>query len=100
MKRHRFDPFSLLFGAIFLSVGVSFVAGSTIGEAWHSVWPMLAVIVGVTLAAWAAAAAVHERQPPGTGAPVEASADTLPDAASHEGEDEDEDEATMHTTHS
>jgi predicted Kef-type K+ transport protein len=53
VKRHRFDPFSLVFGAIFLSVGLAFMSGSTIGEGWHGVWPMAAVIVGVTLAAWA-----------------------------------------------
>jgi hypothetical protein len=63
MRRHPFDPFSLLFGALFVSVGVSFLAGSTLGEAWRSVWPMVAVVVGVTLAAWAAASAMRQRQP-------------------------------------
>lgn len=75
MKRHRFDPFSLLFGAIFLSVGVSFVVGSTIAEAWHGVWPMIAVVVGATLAVWAATVAFGERRPrledePTTGEPT------------------------------
>lgn len=63
MKRHPFDPLSLLFGALFVSVGVSFLAGSTLAEAWRSIWPMVAVVVGVTLAAWAAVSAMHERQP-------------------------------------
>ncbi|MGZ4132394.1 MAG: hypothetical protein ACXVWF_05060 [Actinomycetota bacterium] len=63
MKRHRFDPFSLLFGAIFLSVGMSFLAGSTIAEAWHGVWPMIAVVVGATLAAWAVAASFRDLRP-------------------------------------
>jgi hypothetical protein len=63
MSRHPFDPFSLLFGALLVSVGASFVAGSTIAEAWRSVWPMIAVVVGVTLAAWAAVSAFRERTP-------------------------------------
>ena len=60
MRRHRFDPFSLLFGALFVSVGASFLAGSTLAEAWHGVGPMVAVVVGATLAAWAAATALRE----------------------------------------
>lgn len=64
MKRHGFDPFSLLFGAIFTSVGVSFLLGSTIGEARASVWPIVAVIVGATLATWAGATAFRQQQPP------------------------------------
>jgi hypothetical protein len=71
MKRHPFDPFSLLFGALFISVGVSFLAGSTLAEAWRSIWPMVAVVVGATLAAWAAVSALHEPQR----APVIAEAD-------------------------
>jgi hypothetical protein len=63
VKRHRFDPFSLLFGAIFVSVGVSFLAGSTIAEASDSVWPMTAVVLGATLAAWAVATVLRERRP-------------------------------------
>jgi hypothetical protein len=64
MRRHPFDPFSFLFGALFVSVGLSFVAGSTIAEAWRSIWPMVAIVVGITLAAWAAVSAVHQWQPP------------------------------------
>ena len=63
MKRHPFDPFSLLFGALFVSVGVSFLAGSTLAESWKSVWPMVAVVVGVTLASWAAVSATRQARP-------------------------------------
>ena len=61
MKRHRFDPFSLIVGAIFFAIGIAFVAGSTLGEAWHSVWPMFAVVVGVMLAAWAIVTTLGQR---------------------------------------
>lgn len=63
MKRHGLDPFSLLFGAIFTSVGVSFLLGSTIAEARDSVWPIVAVIVGATLAIWAGVTAFRQQQP-------------------------------------
>jgi len=63
MKRHRLDPFSLLFGALFVGVGVSFLFGSTIGDAKGAVWPLFAIIVGATLAGWAISAVVRERRP-------------------------------------
>ena len=60
MRRHRFDPFSLVFGATFLAIGTAFVAGSTIDEAWRSIWPMVTAIVGVTLVAWAVLSVLGE----------------------------------------
>jgi hypothetical protein len=63
MKRHRFDPFSLLFGAFFVAVGMSFLLGSTIMQARHSLWPVLAIAVGCTFVAWAIATVVRERAP-------------------------------------
>ena len=75
MKRHRLDPFSLLFGALFVGVGLSFLLGSTIGDAEGAVWPLIAIIVGGTFVAWAIATVVRERR-----AAVEpAEADTEPD---------------------
>jgi hypothetical protein len=53
MRRHRFDPFSLLFGSLFVAVGLSFLLGSTIVRARHSLWPVLAIAVGCTFVAWA-----------------------------------------------
>ena len=64
MRRHRMDPFSLLFGALFVGVGVSFLFGSTIGDAKGSVWPLFAIIVGCTLVGWAIAAVLRDRRPP------------------------------------
>lgn len=78
MKRHPFDPFSLLFGAVFVSVGVSFLAGSTIAEAWKSIWPMVAVVVGVTLASWAAVSAMRQREPVPADVPSTDAGDDLP----------------------
>jgi len=66
MRRHRFDPFSLVFGATFLAIGTAFVAGSTIDEAWRSIWPMVAAIVGVTLVAWAILSVLGEGRKEGT----------------------------------
>ena len=63
MRRHRLDPFSLLFGALFVGVGVSFLFGSTIGDAKGAVWPLFAIIVGCSLVGWAVAAVVRERRP-------------------------------------
>ncbi len=73
MKRHRLDPFSLLFGALFVGVGVSFLFGSTIGDARGSVWPLFAIIVGASLVGWAVAAVLRERRPA-----VEATVDPEP----------------------
>ena len=63
MRRHRLDPFSLLFGALFVGVGISFLFGSTIGDAKGSVWPLFAIILGSSLVGWAIAAVVRERRP-------------------------------------
>jgi hypothetical protein len=72
MKRHRFDPFSLLFGSLFVAVGMSFMLGSTIVRARHSLWPVLAIAVGCTFVAWAIVWVVRDLRP-GTppAAPIE-----------------------------
>jgi hypothetical protein len=63
VKRHRLDPFSLLFGALFVGVGLSFLLGSTIGDAKRALWPLFAIIVGCTFVAWAMTTVVRERSP-------------------------------------
>ena len=63
MKRHQLDPFSLLFGALFFGVGLSFLLGSTVGDAKRAMWPLFAIIVGCTFVAWAIATVVRERRP-------------------------------------
>jgi hypothetical protein len=49
MRPHRLDPFSLLFGA-------------TLGDARRSIWPMVAILVGCGLAAWAVLTVVRDRR--------------------------------------
>jgi len=63
MKRHRFDPFSLLFGALFVSVGLSFLLGSTIVQSRHSLWPVVAIVVGGTFVVWAILWVVRDLRP-------------------------------------
>jgi hypothetical protein len=62
LRRHRFDPFSLLFGALFVGVGISFLLGSTIVSTRHSLWPVLAIAVGCTFVAWAVVAIVRDQR--------------------------------------
>lgn len=62
MRRHRLDPFSLLFGALFVGVGLPFMLGSTIGDAKGAFWPVFAIVVGSTFIAWAVATVVRERR--------------------------------------
>jgi hypothetical protein len=73
MKRHRFDPFSFLFGALFLTVGCSFLFASTGATAVRPFrsWPAAVVVVGLVLVAWAVARAVR----PGSAGPAPALAD-------------------------
>ena len=63
MKRHRFDPFSFVFGALFLVVGATFLFGGSGLTAARPVrmWPAGTIVVGVSLAVWAVARAIrHE----------------------------------------
>jgi hypothetical protein len=64
VKRHRFDPFSFLFGAVFLTVGGSFLFRPNGATAAHpaALWPLAVVIVGSTLVVWAAARTVQGAQ--------------------------------------
>ena len=57
MKRHRFDPFSFLFGALFVTVGATFLFGSTrVGDVHPArLWPAALAVVGATLVFMAAA---------------------------------------------
>jgi hypothetical protein len=55
MRGHRFDPFSFLFGAVFVTIGATFLfgaSGSGDVRAVH-VWPAVVVVVGAALALWA-----------------------------------------------
>ena len=81
MKRHRFDPFSFVFGALFLIIGATFMAG---GEGIHAVravrlWPATIVVIGLTLAIWAAGRAIHREPAVAVSSPMKA--DTSRDGA-------------------
>lgn len=56
MRRHRFDPFSFLFGAIFLTVGLTLASGASGAEAVRPFrpWPAAVIVMGLVLLAWAA----------------------------------------------
>lgn len=59
MKRHRFDPFSFLFGAVFLGVALAFLFGEP-GEGSvrpTRLWPAAVAVIGLTLVVWAASRA-------------------------------------------
>lgn len=62
MKRHRFDPFSFLFGALFLVVGGTFLFGGSGLEVARPerMWVAAAVVVGVSLAVWAVARTIRK----------------------------------------
>ena len=63
MRRHRFDPFSLLFGALFAGIGLSYLLGSTIADTKRVIWPTFSVIVGGTIVAWGVTTTVRQRVP-------------------------------------
>ena len=51
MKRHRFDPVSFVWGALFAGLGVA-VLNNAISPRllWlHSFWPFLVVVVGLAI---------------------------------------------------
>lgn len=55
MRRHRLDPFSLVFGAVFLFVGMLFllerVDGTTLNLRW--LWPLPLIMLGALIIATA-----------------------------------------------
>jgi hypothetical protein len=62
LKRHRFDPFSFLFGAIFLSVTISLLLNGDGATAFRParLWSASLAIIGVGLAGWAIARAIAQ----------------------------------------
>ena len=50
MKRHWFDPFSFVFGALFLTVGATFLfgAGGAAAVKPSHLWPATVVVIGST----------------------------------------------------
>ncbi|MEO8423859.1 MAG: hypothetical protein ABI595_08100 [Actinomycetota bacterium] len=66
MKRHRFDPFSFLFGALFLVVGGTFLFGGSGLEVARPerMWAAATVVIGVSLAVWAVARTIRKEPSP------------------------------------
>jgi hypothetical protein len=66
MKRHRFDPFSFVFGALFLIVGATFMVGGVGIDAVRPVhlWPATIVVIGSSLAIWAVTRAIRAEPAP------------------------------------
>jgi hypothetical protein len=62
VRRHRFDPFSLLFGAVFAGIGLSYLMGSTIADTSRIVWPTVSLIVGGTIVAWGVTSILRQRR--------------------------------------
>jgi hypothetical protein len=98
VKRHRFDPFSFVFGALFLVVGATFWFGGSGLTAARPVrmWPAGTIVVGVSLAVWAVARAIH-REPRSLAVEVLPIEDeelelAAPDAANASGTDASEDQ--------
>ena len=69
MKRHRFDPFSFLFGALFLVVGATFLFGGSGLQVARPerMWAAATVVVGVSLAVWAVTRTIR-KEPSATAA--------------------------------
>ena len=51
MKRHSFDPISLLFGLTFAIIGLVFLLGDVdiIDLGWHWLWPVPLIFLGTLI---------------------------------------------------
>jgi len=63
MKRHPFDPISLVFGALFTAMGLAFLVGSPDVGAWRAawIWPIPLIGLGLILIVVAATRTRAER---------------------------------------
>jgi hypothetical protein len=61
MKRHRFDPFSFLFGALFLTIGLTVATGGSGVDAVRPFrsWPTAVILTGLVLVLWTASRVVR-----------------------------------------
>ena len=78
MKRHRFDPFAFLFGAVFLTIGITVATGGSGADAVRPFrsWPTAVILTGVVLVLWTASRVVRSL----SGQEAEAAADAAPGA--------------------
>jgi hypothetical protein len=79
MKRHRFDPFSFLFGAVFLTVGLTVATGGSGVDAVRPfrAWPAAVILTGLVLVLWTVSRVVRS----GAGEVAEPVAEGVPDVA-------------------
>ena len=61
MKRHRFDPFAFLFGAVFLTIGLTVATGGSGADAIRPFrsWPAAVILTGLVLVLWTASRVVR-----------------------------------------
>jgi hypothetical protein len=83
MKRHRFDPFSFLFGAVFLTIGLTVATGGSGVDAVRPFrsWPTAVIVTGLVLVLWTASRVVRSL----SGEEISAVADGVPEAAVAQG---------------
>jgi hypothetical protein len=80
VKRHRFDPLSFLFGAVFLAVGLTFLLSGEFPEIRPSrIWPAAMIAVGLTLGSWALATATRRNRPQAAVVDVSSETPSAPD---------------------
>jgi hypothetical protein len=84
MKRHRFDPFAFLFGAVFLTIGITVATGGSGADAVRPFrsWPTAVILTGLVLVLWTASRVVRSL----SGEDAEAVAVEVPGAAAGEAE--------------
>jgi hypothetical protein len=73
MKRHRFDPFAFLFGAAFLTIGLTVAFGASGAgalELFRS-WPAAIIATGFVLVAWTVARVLRPAVEGGAGTDTE-----------------------------
>ena len=86
MKRHRFDPFAFLFGAVFLTIGLTVATGGSGADAVRPFrsWPTAVILTGLVLVLWTASRVVRSLS--GEEAQPVAEAEGAPGAAVGEAE--------------
>lgn len=65
MKRHSFDPISLVLGLAAVGLGLFFLVGdrSVADIGWEWLWPIAVVVIGALFVASAARRLVPRREP-------------------------------------
>jgi hypothetical protein len=69
MRRHAMDPVSLVFGLVFVAIGLTFLIGRTDVADLHldRIWPIPIIVLGgaiVAVSVWRGRAAPPQDEPP------------------------------------